>query len=283
MPQYRVSFLLEYGKQGFSEVWYRQADDPVSATVFTTTQLRDFFNLRPKGTLIQAVRSNDVAVPRLGFLNVLDRELTALNPAGLSDGDIPQAAILMSLRTRTGQRRAYMMRCVDDDWITFDDNGAAQFGAALNKALLVWFNALIDMGLQFRILLVADPVNNPDRPVATFAPFGTDFTQTVATYTGTALPAAPVRVIFHKVRRSQFPGLIGSVPTIPGVGQQIVMPVSWMQPAASVNGGPATVRQALYGYATINQFQTVDFRSKKVGAPNIRARGRRAAVHYRSR
>lgn len=282
--QYRTTFIFEFSKQGFTEVWYRQAADPKSATQFAVTDLTQFLGLRPKGTTLQAIRSNDVTQPRLGFLSVLNLTINTLNPAGAADGDIPQAAILLSLRARTGQRRPYMMRCVDDDWIQYDDIGDPVFSASLNKALGYWFGALQRMGLMFRYLLPADPPAgpNPDRVVTSLGPNGTDLTRTVINYTGTAIPT-PTRVIFHKLSRTQFPGLQGTVPVFAGAASQVVAPVNWQQPVGTAPGGPATIRQALYSYTGIDEYYPEDFRSKKVGGTLLRARGRRPALHYRSR
>jgi hypothetical protein len=283
MATFRLNFLMRYGKQGFSETWYRTSGLAKDAAEFQTSWLRQFLNCRPAGTTLQAVRAADVDTPRNSYLRVYNYTVVGSGvavPGGLAD--VPQACFLISLLGASFRTRPYEMRCVNDDDITYDANQNPIFGAALLQRIGNWALNTNDMGLMFRTLNPATNPANPDRPVTSLMPVPGDPTQTVVNYLTTDIPDR-ARVIFHHVSRQTFPGLSGTLPSIPGNAGQIILPLLWRSPAASINGGPMTVRQALYSYTSIAKATLTDFRVRKVGRVFLAARGRRSAVRYRSR
>lgn len=288
MPVHKISFLFELQKQGFSESWYVNATDPVNAVAYTNALLAGYMLLKPAGTTLQAVRATDVTTPRKTYLRVLNLLKAGLGFGNKFNSDIPQAGLLLNLRGVGGHRKNWIMRCVGDDLITYDSNGLAVLTLpALVASISSWVTAIQRMGLMFQFLKPADP-GNPDRLISSLAQVLNDPTQTLINYLAgppTTIPSIPPgaqKVIVHGISRNILPGLQGPLPVVSLGATQLQAPVVWRLPTGSISGGRASLRLVTYDYDPVDTLQLIDFRSKKVGAPFIRARGRRTAMRARS-
>lgn len=281
MAQFRVAFIFEYGKTGWSEIWYRQASDPPSAASFTSAQIAKFMLIRNDQAMLRAVRVNDVAVPRSSFLQIYNATNVNLSNPVEGTGEPSQVAILAYVTTVTGGKRPLLLRGLGDLEIERDTAGNPIWNAAVLANLASYNNAAKLMGLQVQTLSPASNLN-PDRPISQFAPVTGDTNSTLVTFSGLAMPDNG-RVIFHKVSRNDLPGMQGVLPYVVMAPTQIKVPIIWRNAAPLLPGGASTLRLVQYTYSTVDQILPEDVRSKKTGRPSLLARGRRTGMRYRAR
>lgn len=281
MAMHRLSFIFEYGKAGWSEQWYREAESALAATVFTPAQARNFMKIRSNGVVCRAIRANDVAQPRVSYLNTVNWTGEALGRNDVLLGDPAQVALLGYVVGASQSRRPLLLRGMIDSNTERDITGRPVWNANFLTCIDAYVRFLTDTGMRIRVL-DGPNVGNPDRPVTAFSPGTNNFNVTVAQYTGLGIPQGS-RVIFHGIDRNLFPGLTGPVPTLPAGADAIAIPVMWRSPAPSVPGVNARVRAVSFAYQLVQTVIPQDVRSKKVGRPSLLSRGRRQAMRFRSR
>lgn len=282
MSRYRVTFIHEVGKTGFSEVWYTTSNSgPQLLSEQIAANSTGIMALRGNAFLCRGIRVNDIDVPRRSFMKILNMAFSnqGMRSMTVGENDTPQTALLGYCTTTGGKRRPLLLRGLDDELVSHDSNGLAVFNAAFRNRFALYLAALKSMNLAVRLLSPGGP--GLDQTVTALSPTAGGGAGTLVTYLGAAIPDR-TQVIFHGLPRDFFPGFSGVVPINTQGAQQFAVPIRWQAPGVIYNPIKAVVRPALYTLDTVLDIMPEDFRSKKVGRPSLLSRGRRSPMRFRS-
>ena len=284
MPNYRLSFIFEAGTVGWSEQWYLTSSMPATGVpdqVLTNEFLAGFLKPRASGVFLQALRVNDIDVPRLSFLKVLGLSSRGFSGSQDPNGEQPSVCALGYCVTGGGKHRSVQVRGLIDSQVNRDFDDMVIWTAEIMSALKQYTNAVIAAGFAVKTLRSADGAN-PDRQLTTLAPSQKDSGATTLTYIGPQLLGGKM-LIMHGISRVQFPGYSGPLPFYNSTLTTADVAVAWRSPALVQPVRNGTVRNAIYDLDPVASIAFDDMRTKKTGRPFLSQRGRRSGVKYRSR
>jgi hypothetical protein len=283
--QARVSFIFQAGSLGWSEQWYRQWSDSLKSLALDYVQpawVANFLAPRASGVIFKALRCNDVANPRSSFLLTAGVDSGGFGQRNLNTGEQPQVAALGYGVTGTGKHRPVMLRGLIDSQVNRDASDNWIPDPALMTALQQWANATYAKSHQVQIL-VGPTQQNPDRQVVQMAPSATDPGITRITYDSAISLVQGLPIIMHQIPRGKYPGYQGPLPALNVTATTVDVPVEWRLPGNVAPLRTTTVRHVEYTYEVLIDVRFNDLRTKRTGRPINLPRGRRPAVHYRSR
>lgn len=285
MTIHRISFIFDAPGVGWTEQWYLEANDPVSAINIVNVPAfwQNYMAARGDQVVCKAVRANQFANPRVAYLQLVQR--SRLNstggPVNMGDQD-PSWTAYFNMFTGNFRHRAFQYRG-SYEYTTTDLTGTRPMPpiGVLNDMQRA-FTAAQALGLQILSLDTPNVLTNPDRLITVMQPLASNNNYTEVTYTGLAVPAGS-RLIFHGLRRTDFPGFRGTIPSqsLAGPPTQVIVPVRWTYPLSTFTPVTASFRVAEYSLQQLTGWEYIDVRTRRIGRPLLEARGRRSALRFR--
>lgn len=283
MPDYRVSFMFNSGKSGFSEQWFISATnaDNAIAQLQGDAFWRNFMAPRAVGAVMTAIRVNNVLQPRDSRLIVQRWQRVQVGTSTDKFGEEPGVCALGYGRTNANHHRAVMVRGLMDLQIERDAADNVKWTAELLDALDLYRKSIINARLCSRVLLDAT-IPNPDQKLSSMKPSPNGEGMTQFTYEGTYELTDFQPVVIHGLPRSRFPGYQGLLPIRNVTTNTFDVPVPYRFQGVAQGLSQATVRNAFFQLEPIVSIEWVDMRTRKLGRPFFSPRGRRSGVKYRS-
>jgi hypothetical protein len=287
MP-FKVTYLFQYGIQGYSESWYTSLSGsaPLIAAEYALPSVIGPYTIMKGGnTIVQAVRVSDLSTPRNAFLQQMGGSVVSYQSRSLNSGGIAGDSLLTDLFGSSNGRRSFLYRGLGENLSDFDNDGNALFSATFQFFFTQWLT-FISQNNRFQIRFQTPPgvppATNVPMPIVSVGPNVTSPQQSVI---NVVLPAGYTpppfgRIVVHGLPRRLFPGWTGSIP-YSYAANQLFVPIIWNYSAGLYAPAKASAVVSLFGYNTIGGGEYRDFRTRKVGRPFGAARGRRSGVRYR--
>lgn len=148
MPQYKITFVFNTCRYGWSETWYWQGADFASVKNKTLLLASARWKILGQGAVLEAARISDVATPRICGLIQIPAGVPNENPT-----DTPWNGILANVCAQDLYHRSIIFRGVPDDWIAFQPNlcnwGPTNVG---KDAINNFASSLKTNGFQLRVV-----------------------------------------------------------------------------------------------------------------------------------
>jgi len=282
---YRCSFIFSAGNSGWSEQWYyagsgSPADIP--GRIITPAFLKGFLSLRASGVYLDALRVNDVDVPRNSFLQTLEIDSGDYSGGVTSTGEEPAVCALGYVLTNARRRRPVMVRGLVDAGVSRDADDNVVWTGAMQTVLKSYSQAIIAAALCVRTLDPPDATNT-DRLLKSMAPAAQDSGATTFTYTNGVELIEGADVIIHGLSRKYYPGYQGPLPGYNVTPTTVDVPVAWKSASLQIPIRNGHIRNAQYSLDPVYSISWETMRVKKVGRPSLLPRGRRSGIAYRAR
>lgn len=143
MADYKFTYILNSQRAGWSESWYHQNEDLGSAIDKAVNFGRKRIGLLGQGSVLEAVRVSDVAVPGDAHIHKFTDQETKENSVAYGElTDTPWNAILCRVECGKDYRRSFHLRGVPDNAIEFNQTrqtwvaGREDFAKAFQSFML---------------------------------------------------------------------------------------------------------------------------------------------------
>jgi len=266
MPFYKVSYVFKLADQGWTETYYRQADDAGSCVNMSITSLNKFISFRSDTTVLQAVRAVEVGGVRRGVV----RPLTFLTGGGAGNPDVTGVTAQMKLSSSAGHNRILSVRGLADSSVLRSAAGASQPTAALTNALQDMMTEVIALGYRIQFFTAQTKYN-----VVSLSPQTGNENITVVTLpAGTPIPAVGDQVRFFGFDRCILHDFSSPFRVLYVGTNSFMIGYKWRLKDTSVSPANLQYAQAVYGYDPINLGGFYTFTTRKTGRPFGLSRGR---------
>jgi hypothetical protein len=294
MPDYKITFVYEQGKSGFTEVFYRSATTPQeAANTISASRISSFLGIRIGGTILRAIKATEVSGLRKSYIRTMNMQF----PAGalISSGAFTQTvatpdvtAVCAQLRFgfNGGGSRIVNVRALGDvdtlRSVTFNDVPSSRLQQLISDyaaAVVVDFKGqrLVDAGVAgFPWIPAASIAAHPTNPAWSRITVGSQ----------TQFSAIGDLLYFRGVDRAIFPGLRGvfrlvSVPT----STTLDIGYKYREAVSSTGFTDTQVRKAAYTYPALIGAGYADtfvaLTTRKTGRPIGLRRGRAVGLRLR--
>jgi len=281
MPsQFKVIFQFTEADQGFTEVWYRQANNLQDASTIPPSLITASINMRNALTILRKVRVSDTQQLRSSQVVSWNRSATYSG----SEPAVAGTACVMAVPAPTiGATRHVWIRGLDDFQVARNDaNGQDYLRPQLQTNIGIYFSQLAQANFLVRALQKISPPNYVFRNITNIA--GTAGTGIATlTYSGpTVFQANPPTILISQVSSKLWPGLKGSFPAL-AVGTSTINIAYNMETTGSFPIVKGRFREVNYAYAAFNPVNVsfLKFGTRDTGKSPLGGRGRRPSVHLR--
>lgn len=281
MAFFKCVFQYTQVDHGFTEVWYRAADNLQAAANFTNALLTAAINTKNHLTVLRKIRVSDVLNNRSAVV-VNVNKTTALGPSNTPDICAASAVITINAPS-IGAKRQLWMRGLDDNDILRDNSTGAdrpspQFTNFLNAYLLAFRNN----NFQVRALsrLTGSPlVYTPLQSITVAGPG-----QVTVTVPPGFILTASRRIIISQASPKQFPGLNGHWSVTNATSTTFIIPYNCVLPNGvyALTKGRTRPEEYQYGVMDYNTSDFNRFGTRDTGRNPLGGRGKRSSHLLRS-
>ncbi len=280
MAAWKLTVYYEFGKTGWSEVYYKDfaGDPPVN--IPSTTFLYNLSQPRGLGVQLAGTRWTKEGGTRQSTLK--RRFLVSDVFSGVLDvGDVPSTSAVLNISGAGGSSRHLWMRGLADIAVRMRQDGTSNPSANLRNMIVGIKNVLV--AGTYQIKRKTSITLNPWTKVLQLAQGGFNNQFTLINYAG--IPPigliAGDRVYFRFLDKCKFPRLTGShIVEIPGLNQ-IVINENWDYDTQTFAPERMQVRKEVFEYQDINDATFAFFRSRESGRPFDLSRGRSSGASCR--
>lgn len=266
MPFYKVSFVFKLADQGWTETYYKQADDAGGCVNLTVGQLTKFVSFRSDLTRLQAIRAIEVGGVRRGVV----RALSWLNPGTLGAADVTGVTAQMKLSAFSGHNRILSVRGLADSSVLRDGSGGSTPTAALTNGLTDMMAEVVNQGYRIQFF-----TSQTKYSVLSLSPQTGNENITVVTLpAGTPVPAVGEQVRFFGYDRCILHNFNAPFRVLYNSATSFSIGYKWRLKDTSLSPALLQFAKVVYGYDIINQGTFAVFTTRKTGRPFGLSRGR---------
>ena len=280
MANFKVVCQFTQPDHGFTEVYYRQADNLAAASVFSSRLIASILNYRAELTSLRKIRISDVLNNRSSVVVNINQTASAL--AGTADM-VFTAAIVTLNSPSIGARRQLWVRGLTDDSVKRNLNtGLDEPSANLLAGINQHCRALSQNGFAVRALsrLTVPPLVYTN--IMSVVVAGSGFVTFVVPNTWNLTTSR--RVILSQFSTKEFAGLNGHWTATQVDATHFTVPYTSALPPGTylVSKGRTRPEEYVYGVMDYTTSGFNRFGSRDTGKNPLGGRGRRSAPRIRS-
>jgi len=280
MAAWKLTVYYEFGKTGWSEVYYKDfAGDPPT-TQPSTTFLASLASPRGLGVQLAGTRWTKEGGTRQSTLKRrFLRSGRNIDPSNISD--VPSTAAVLNISGASGSSRHLWLRGAADINVKMRQDGTSNPTSSLIQGITRIRSGLLTGSYQIKR---KTPITtNPWTKVVQLAQGGFNNQFTKVTYA--AIPPigliAGDRVYFRFLDKCKFPRLTGSHIVEIGGANEIIINENWEYLAQVFAPERLQVRKEVFEYQDITDASFAFFRSRESGRPFDLSRGRSSGASCR--